>query len=242
MTPLAAECSLVETGLRASAFIYSETRKRVREKDEFVPIEDLKAVKKAALDVNQVGIRFSNDAQTIHTRARTLVTHAHTHTPDCRQCFARYVKASRGQIDRLLIELHLMRQTLQREATDRDANRARVFTLLREYRQQDASAAAAGGGNGGSDLPPLVAQPLGAAGALSASLAPVSSGSVAVDRAIAATARLENSILALSPTGVSHLHGAGILAQMKGKPHIMAATAASTASTTAAAAPPPPPA
>ena len=209
MTPLAAECSLVETGLRASAFIYSETRKRVREKDEFVPIEDLKAVKKAALDVNQ--------------------------------CFARYVKASRGQIDRLLIELHLMRQTLQREATDRDANRARVFTLLREYRQQDASAAAAGGGgNGGSDLPPLVAQPLGAAGALSASLAPVSSGSVAVDRAIAATARLENSILALSPTGVSHLHGAGILAQMKGRAYTMAAAA--TAATAAAAAPPPPPA
>jgi len=209
MTPLAAECSLVETGLRASAFIYSETRKRVREKDEHVPIEDLKAVKKAALDVNQ--------------------------------CFARYVKASRGQIDRLLIELHLMRQTLQREATDRDANRARVFTLLREYRQQDASAAAAGGGgNGGSDLPPLVAQPLGAAGALSASLAPVSSGSVAVDRAIAATARLENSILALSPTGVSHLHGAGILAQMKGRAYTTAAKPA--ASTTAAAAPPPPPA
>lgn len=134
-----------------------------------------------------------------------------------------------------------MRQTLQREATDRDANRARVFTLLREYRQQDASAAAAGGGgNGGSDLPPLVAQPLGAAGALSASLAPVSSGSVAVDRAIAATARLENSILALSPTGVSHLHGAGILAQMKGRAYTMAAS--TTASTAAAAAPPPPPA
>ena len=207
MTPLAAECSLVETGLRASAFIFSETRKRVRERDEFVPIEDLKAVKKAALDVNQ--------------------------------CFARYVKASRGQIDRLLIELHLMRQTLQREATDRDANRARVFNLLREFRQQDAAAAAAGGGNGKSDLPPLVAQPLGAAGALSASLAPVSVGSVAVDRAIAATARLENSILALSPTGVSHLHGAGILAQMKGRDYTMAKTAQTAAKT---AAPPPPPA
>ena len=239
MTPLAAECSLVETGLRASAFIYSETRKRVREKDEHVPIEDLKAVKKAALDVNQVGTRFSNCAQTTHTHTHTSARN--THAPDCRQCFARYVKASRGQIDRLLIELHLMRQTLQREATDRDANRARVFTLLREYRQQDASAAAAGGGgNGGSDLPPLVAQPLGAAGALSASLAPVSSGSVAVDRAIAATARLENSILALSPTGVSHLHGAGILAQMKGRAYTTAAKPA--ASTTAAAAPPPPPA
>ena len=203
MTPLAAECSLVETGLRASAFIYSETRKRVRDRDEHVPIEDLKAVKKAALDVNQ--------------------------------CFARYVKASRGQIDRLLLELHMMRQAIQREATDRDANRARVMNLLREYRQQDAAAAAAGG-NGGTDLPPLVAQPLGSAGALSASLAPVSAGSVAVDRAIGAVARLENSILALSPTGVSHLHGAGILAQMKGKPHIMAAAAA------VAAAPPPPPA
>ena len=69
MTPLAAECSLVETGLRASAFIYSETRKRVREKDEHVPIEDLKAVKKAALDVNQVGTRFS--------KLRTTTRHTH---------------------------------------------------------------------------------------------------------------------------------------------------------------------
>lgn len=77
MTPLAAECSLVETGLRASAFIYSETRKRVREKDEHVPIEDLKAVKKAALDVNQVGTRFSNCAQTTHTHTRALVTRTH---------------------------------------------------------------------------------------------------------------------------------------------------------------------
>ena len=132
-----------------------------------------------------------------------------------------------------------MRQTLQREATDRDANRARVFNLLREFRQQDAAAAAGGGGNGSSNLPPLVAQPLGAAGALSASLAPVSVGSVAVDRAIAATARLENSILALSPTGVSHLHGAGILAQMKGRDYTMAKTAQTAAKT---AAPPPPPA
>lgn len=211
MTPLAVECSLVETGLHASAFIYSETRKRVREKDEHVPIEDLKAVKKAALDVNQ--------------------------------CFAKYVKQSRGQIDRLLIELHLMRQTIQREATDRDANRARVMNLLREYRQQDASAASGGNGNG-TGLPPLVAQPLGATGALSASLAPASAGSVAVDRAIAAAARLENSILALSPTGVSHLHGAGILAEMRGRPFTMAAAsvALSSSSTPATAAPPPPPA
>tara|TARA_B100000787_G_scaffold102638_1_gene75992 strand:+ start:718 stop:1335 length:618 start_codon:yes stop_codon:yes gene_type:complete len=205
MTPLAAECALVETGLRASAFIYSETRKRVREKDEHVPIEDLKAVKKAALDMNR--------------------------------CFAKYVKQSRGQIDRLLIELHLMRNTIQRDATDRDANRARAYNLLREYRQT-ASAASSGNGNG-TDLPPLVSQPLGAAGALSASMAPITAGSVAVDRAIAAAARLENSVLSLSPTGVSHLHGAGILAQMKGRAYVMAATTATTATT---ATPPPPPA
>ena len=207
MTPLAAECALVEAGLRASAFIYSETRKRVREKDEHVPIEDLKAVKKAALDVNQ--------------------------------CFAKYVKQSRGQIDRLLIELHLMRNTIQREATDRDANRARAYNLLREYRQQNASAASSGNG---TDLPPLVSQPLGAAGALSASLAPITAGSVAVDRAIAAANRLENSVLSLSPTGVSHLHGAGILAQMKGRAYVMSSSTAttSTSSSTATTATPPP--
>ena len=211
MTPLAAECALVEAGLRASAFIYSETRKRVREKDEHVPIEDLKAVKKAALDVNQ--------------------------------CFAKYVKQSRGQIDRLLIELHLMRNTIQREATDRDANRARAYNLLREYRQQNASAASSGNG---TDLPPLVSQPLGAAGALSASLAPITAGSVAVDRAIAAANRLENSVLSLSPTGVSHLHGAGILAQMKGRAYVMStastSSSSSTATTATTATPPPLPA
>ena len=77
MTPLAAECSLVETGLRASAFIYSETRKRVREKDEHVPIEDLKAVKKAALDVNQVGTPVSQTAHKRYTHTRALVTRTH---------------------------------------------------------------------------------------------------------------------------------------------------------------------
>jgi hypothetical protein len=189
MTPLATECSLVETGLRASAFIFSETRKRVREKDEFVSLDDLKAVKKAALDVNQ--------------------------------CFAKYVKQSRGQMDRLLIELHLMRQTIHREATDINANRARAYDMLRQYRQQDATS-----GNNGSELPPLVAQPHSSVGALSASLAPVSAGSVAVDRAIASTVRLETSILGLSPTGVSHLHGAGILAQLKGRAYTTSSTAA----------------
>ena len=207
MTPLATECALVESGLRASAFIFSETRKRVREKDEFVSLDDLKAVKKAALDVNQ--------------------------------CFAKYVKQSRSQIDRLLIELHLMRSTIQREATDRDANRARAYNLLREYRQQNASANSVG--VSGTDLPPLVAQPLGVAGALSASLAPMTAGSVAVDRAIAAAARLENSLLALSPTGVSHLHGAGILATMRGKPYSVVESAASTATSSTAAPFPPQP-
>ena len=202
MTPMAAECALVETGLRASAFIYGETRKRVREKDEHVNVEDLKAVKKAALEMNQ--------------------------------SFAQYVKHTRAQMDRLLLELHMMRQAVQREATDRDANRARVFDLLRQYRIQDA-AAAAGSGAGASDLPPLTAQPLGAPGALSASLAPVSAGSVAVDKALNSVARLENSILSLSPTGTSHLHGAGILAKMKGE-----AFKSSAATKTAAAAPPPP--
>ena len=111
MTPMAAECALVETGLRASAFIYGETRKLVREKDEHVHLEDLKAVKKAALEMNQ--------------------------------SFAQYVKQTRAQMDRLLLELHFMRSAIQREATDRDANRARVFDLLRQYRIQDAASAAA---------------------------------------------------------------------------------------------------
>ena len=46
--------------------------------------------------------------------------------------FTQYVKRARAREDRLLVELHLLRQASQRDATDRDANRARVYEMLRE--------------------------------------------------------------------------------------------------------------
>ena len=169
---VASEADLVEAGLRASAFIFQQTKKRLRDKDEHVCIEDLKAVKRAALDMNT--------------------------------SFTQYVKHSRAQLDRLLLELHLMRQATDRDRIDRDANRARVYELLRKYRAEDTVAP------GELALAPLQAQPVGN----QQPSAP--SGAQAVDRAIGAVARLDASIAQLSPVGTTHLHGAGILAGLKG--------------------------
>ena len=173
----ASEADLVETGLRASAFIFQQTKKRLRDKDEHVCLEDLKAVKRAALDMNT--------------------------------SFTQYVKHSRAQLDRLLLELHLMRQATDRDRTDRDANRARVYELLRKYRAEDCTA------SGDLALAPLQAQPMGNQQP-SATLTSAPSGAQAVDRAIGAVARLDASIAQLSPIGTTHLHGAGILAGLKG--------------------------
>ena len=43
----ASEADLVEAGLRASASIFQQTKKRLRDKDEHVCLDDLKAVKRA---------------------------------------------------------------------------------------------------------------------------------------------------------------------------------------------------
>ena len=174
---VASEADLVEAGLRASAFIFQQTKKRLRDKDEHVCIEDLKAVKRAALDMNT--------------------------------SFTQYVKHSRAQLDRLLLELHLMRQATDRDRIDRDANRARVYELLRKYRAEDTVPP------GDLPLAPLQAQPVGNQQP-SAALNAAPSGAQAVDRAIGAVARLDASIAQLSPIGTTHLHGAGILAGLKG--------------------------
>ena len=173
----ASEADLVECGLRASAFIFQQTKTRLRDKDEHVCLDDLKAVKRAALDMNT--------------------------------SFTQYVKHSRAQLDRLLLELHLMRHATDRDRIDRDANRARVYELLRKYRAEDSTA------TGELALAPLQAQPVGNQQP-SATLTSAPSGAQAVDRAIGAVARLDASIAQLSPVGTTHMHGAGILAGLKG--------------------------
>lgn len=199
---MTSEADLVEAGLKASAFIFQETKKRLRAKDEQVKLEDLRLVKKAALDMNT--------------------------------SFTRYVKHSRAQLDRLLLELHLMRQATDRDRIDRDANRARIFELLRQYRAEDHVAGSAGGG-GDLSLAPLQPQPINQQP--SATLTSAPSGAHAVDRAIGAVARLDASIAQLSPIGTTHLHGAGILAGLRGSKY--ESSVVSVASV--ASGPPPPP-
>lgn len=192
---MTSEADLVEAGLKASSFIFQETKKRLRAKDECVKLEDLRRVKKAALDMNT--------------------------------SFTQYVKHSRAQLDRLLLELHLMRQATDRDRVDRDANRARIFELLRQYRAEDHAAGSAGGND--LSLAPLQPQPINQQP--SATLTSAPSGAHAVDRAIGAVARLDASIAQLSPIGTTHLHGAGILAGLRGSKY----------ESSVAAEPPPPP-
>ena len=93
----AANEALAEECLRASAFVYAESRKRLRERAALEG-EPLREVKRAAMSMNK--------------------------------SVAEYVKRARAREDRLLVELHLLRQAAQRDATDRDANRARVYEAL----------------------------------------------------------------------------------------------------------------
>ena len=90
---------LVEECLRMSAYVYGESRERLRAQQP-LELDDLLEIKRAAARMNR--------------------------------SFAQYVKRARAREDRLLVELHLLRQASKRDATDRDANRARVYEMLRE--------------------------------------------------------------------------------------------------------------
>jgi hypothetical protein len=116
------------------------------------------------------------------------------------QAITRLVQARNAREDRYIIELHLLRQILQREATDRDANRARVYETLRKNLMTDdaatASTAAASSATTSAGVNPLNAP---------------SAASLAVDKALAAVGRIDASLLALSANGTSTVHGAGLI-------------------------------
>ena len=173
---------LIDQGLQASAAIYDLTYNRLKELD--------KAATTATLPREE--LRKIKKASLSMNRA-----------------FSQYVKACHQRENRLLVEMHLLRHAAQRDAVDRDANRARVYELLRKYRAEDSVAP------GELALAPLQAQPVGNQQP-SAALSSAPSGAQAVDRAIGAVARLDASIAQLSPIGTTHLHGAGILAGLKG--------------------------
>ena len=111
----------------------------------------------------------------------------------------RVVKKTNAAEDRLLLEVHLIRQTMAKELTDRDANRARVYEQLRRYQVDEDGTAAA---STVSTTTPHHSNPL---------LAP-SQAQVSVDRALAAVARIEQSMTTLNPMGTTHVHGAGLIA------------------------------
>lgn len=115
------------------------------------------------------------------------------------QAITRLVQARNAREDRYIIELHLLRQILQREATDRDANRARVYEMLRKnLTAEDATTASAAAA---SVTTAAGTNPLNAP----------SAASLAVDKALAAVGRIDASLQALSANGTSTVHGAGLI-------------------------------
>jgi len=110
------------------------------------------------------------------------------------------VRDAHERENRLTLELHMLRGIMQREHTDREANRARVFELFRRYGASD-EAAASGAAAASSSAAGAHANPLNAP----------SASAVAVDRALATVERLEQSVRELSPVGRTNVHGAGLL-------------------------------
>ena len=98
----------------------------------------------------------------------------------------RYVKVANERENRLLVEIHLLRQAAHRDNIDRDANRARIYEYLRRYRVDDDRP-----GTSGTTTTPLSVNPLHAP----------TLAATQVDRAMSNVARIEASIAQLSPTG-----------------------------------------
>lgn len=160
---------LVDECLRLSTFVFDEMNRRLR-------------------------AQRASDAPATIPIARADAKAIKKASLSMNRAFATYVKKAHEREDRLLIEIHLLRQASRRDAVDRDANRARVYEYLRRYRA-DSDAAPA-------PLPTNAhGNPLNAP----------SAGAAQVDRAMGAVARIEAAIAQLSPTGALNVHGAGLL-------------------------------
>jgi len=120
------------------------------------------------------------------------------------------VRESHDAENRLTLELHMLRGIMQREHTDREANRARVFELFRRY---NGGGGGGGGGSGGGDVDaPLPPMPVGGGGGSNNNpLHAPSASAMAFDRALATLERIDQSVRDLSPVGRVNLHGAGLL-------------------------------
>jgi len=121
------------------------------------------------------------------------------------------VRESHDEENRMTLELHMLRSIMKREHTDREANRARVFELFRRYSGSEGSTL-------GSSTQPASASnsnPLNAP----------SAAAMAVDKALAALERIDQSVRDLSPVGRVNIHGAGLLSAKLKREAVTEATA-----------------
>ena len=144
------------------------------------------------------------DAQCVLTRAE--IVDIKKASAAMNRALTALVRESHDAENRLTLELHMLRGIMQREHTDREANRARVFELFRRYNGATGSGTGGGGGDDGASLPAA-----GAAGSSSNPLNAPSASAMAFDRALASLERIEQSMRDLSPVGRVNVHGAGLL-------------------------------
>ena len=107
------------------------------------------------------------------------------------QCIGRIVKESNKRENRLVVEMHLLREACKRDAVDHEAHRARVFERLRHRADVVATAATADG-----------KARAGSAGG----------GFEQLDRVMQEASLIEGAIRKLSPCAPQGVHGAGMLA------------------------------
>jgi len=160
---------LVQQGLGDSTFVFEQARanlKRAHDADGLIAVP-------------------RDDLRSIRRRALAV-----------NKAFFQYVKLANERENRLLVEIHLLRQAANRDNVDRDANRARVYEYLRRYRIDDDRSSASNAATVSSGTNPLHAPTVAA---------------TQVDRAMSTVARIEAAIAQLSPTGTVCLHGAGLL-------------------------------
>jgi len=123
---------------------------------------------------------------------------------------AALVRQSHDAENRLTLELHMLRGIMQREHTDREANRARVFELFRRY--NGGGEIGSGGGDVDAPLPPTSAGGGGGGGGTNSNpLHAPSTSAMALDRALSTLERIDQSVCDLSPVGRINVHGAGLL-------------------------------
>ena len=108
----------------------------------------------------------------------------------------RVLKKNNAVEDRLLLEIHLIRQAMAKELTDRNANRARVFEQIRRHQADEEGSSIVNAAPAAHHSNPLLAP---------------SHAQISVDRALASVARIDQSMATLNPNGTTAVHGAGLI-------------------------------